>query len=287
MEMKLLYKEINDSDHDAVKEMLLQDRETSEEFLWALQNKPETLTVAYTEDQIVALALIVPGKRQSCLIVFVAPQYRQKGIGQSVVQYGENRLSKEGSRIVTNFHADNEVSKRFARRFGYERQFSSAYMKHTKGLFAIGPLPIRLYTDEDYEQSHALYARAFHEMRIKVGDFPDSVVELPSERNRQGWKADADNRFIYQENDEIVGHGHLEGNEIGSISVRTDLQGHGIGKKFMMYLCNEIYSRGYKEVFLWCVIGNNARKLYDSIGFTEVYIAEFACKSIRSKNINV
>ena len=278
--MELLYKEINQNEYAVVREMLLQDMETSEEFLWALQNKPETLTVAYIEDEIVAVALIIPGKKASCLIVFVAPQYRRKGIGQSVVQYGENKLHKEASKIMTNFHADNEVSKRFARSFGYERQFSSAYMKHIEGRFAINELPVRLYIDEDYRESHALYAQAFHEMRIKVGDFPDSIVERPSEKNRQAWNADAANRFTYQENDEIAGHGHLEGNEIGSISVRTDLQGHGIGKKFVMYLCNEIYNRGYKEVLLWCVIGNNAMKLYDSLGFRELYIAEFAYKSI-------
>lgn len=282
--MELLYKEISENEYAVVKEMLLQDMETSEDFLWALQNEPKTLTVAYIESEIVAVARIIPGKKASCLIVFVAPQYRRKGIGQSVVQYGENKLHKEASKIMTNFHADNEVSKRFARRFGYEREFLIAYMKHTEGRFAIDELPVRLYIDEDYPQSHALYAQAFHEMRIKVGDFPDSVVEQPSEKNRKAWNEDAANRFTYKENDEIAGHGHLVGNEIGSVSVRTDLQGRGIGKKFVMYLCNEIYNRGYKEVVLWCVVGNNARKLYDSLGFRELYIAEFAYKSIQPQN---
>lgn len=283
--MELLYKEISQNDYDVVREMLLEDMETSEEFLWALQNEPETLTAAYIEGKIVAVALIISGKKVSLLNVFVAPQYRQKGIGQTVLQYGENKLQKEACKIITNFHADNERSKRFARRFGYEREFSSAYMKHTEGRFAIGEFPVRVYRDEDYAQSHALYAQAFHEMRIKVGDFPDSIVEQPSEKNRQAWKADAANRLTYEENGEIAGHGHLEGNEIGSVSVRTDLQRQGIGKKFVMYLCNEIYNRGYKEVVLWCVIGNNARKLYDSLGFKELYIAEFACKSIQSQKV--
>ena len=278
--MKLLYKEISQNEYNVVREILLEDMETSEEFLWALQNEPETLTAAYIEGKIVAVAVIIPGKKASFLNIFVAPQYRQKGIGQAVLQYGENKLQKEACKIMTNFHVDNEMSKRFARRFGYERQFSSAYMKHIEGKFAISEFPIRVYRDEDYTQSHALYAQAFHEMRIKVGDFPDSIVEQPSEKNRQAWNEDAVNRFTYEENGEIAGHGHLEGNEIGSISVRTDLQGQGIGKKFVMYLCNEIYNRGYKDVVLWCVVGNNARKLYDSLGFRELYIAEFACKSI-------
>lgn len=278
--MKLVYKEINPNEYNVIKEMLLKDKETSEEFLWELQNKPETLTGVYIEDQIVAVAIIKPGKKSSFFIVFVAPQHRCKGIGQSVVQYVENKLSKEASKIITNFHADNAVSKGFARKFGYERQYSLAYMKHTEGKFALNELPVRLYTDEDYPQSHDLYAQAFHEMRVKVGDFPDSVVEQPSEKNREWWNTDAANRFTYEEGNEIAGHGRLEGNEIGSISVRTDLQGHGIGKKFAMYLCNEIYNRGYKEVFLWCVVGNNARKLYDSLDFKEMYVAEFAYKII-------
>lgn len=45
----------------------------------------------------------------------MAPQYRRKGIGQSVVQHAENKLHKEASKIMTKFHADNEVPKRFAR----------------------------------------------------------------------------------------------------------------------------------------------------------------------------
>lgn len=282
--MELLYKSISENEYDEVRDLLLQDIETSEEFLWVEQNKPRILTVVYMKGKIVAVALIISGKKLSSLNVFVPPKYRNKGIGQSVVQYGENKLNKEAGKIVTNFHADNEVSKRFARSLGYQREFSSAYMKHTEGKFPIGELPIRLYRDEDYLQSHTLYAQAFHEMRIKTGDFPDSKIEQPSEKNRQGWNLDAANRFTYVENGEIAGHGHLEGNEIGSVSVRTALQGRGIGKNFVMYLCNEIYNRGYKEVVLWCVIGNNARKLYDSLGFRELYIEEFACKNIQTQN---
>lgn len=280
--MELLYKKASQDEYDAIKEMLLQDIKTSEEFLWTLQNEPDALTAVHIENKIVAVAQIVQGKKVSCLNIFVAPQYRKKGIGQAIVKYGENKLNKEACKIITNFHVDNEVSKRFARKFGYERQFSSAYMKHSEGRFLIGEIPVRLYIDEDYLESHALYAQAFHEMRIKVGDFPDSMLEQPSEKNRQAWSVDAANRFTYKENDVIAGHGHLEGNELGSISVRPDLQGQGIGRKFIMYLCNEIYNRGYKEVVLWCVIGNSARNLYDSLGFKEMYIAEFAYKSIQS-----
>lgn len=278
--MELQYKKLSQNQYATVREMLLKDVETSGDFLWALQNEPETLTIAYMDCKIVALAQIIPGEKTSYLNGFVAVQYRRKGIGQSLVHYGENKLYEEAREIMTSFRVDNKVSMQFARRFGYERKFLSAYMKHIAGRFSIDNLPVRPYIDSDYPRSHALYAQAFHEMRVKVGDFPNSMVEQPSEKNRQAWSADAANRFTYEENGEIAAHGHLEGNEIGSVSVRTDLQGHGIGKKFVMYLCNEIYNRGYEEVVLWCVIGNNARKLYDSLGFKELYVEEFASKSI-------
>lgn len=140
--MELLYKSISKNEYDEVRELLSQDIETSEEFLWALENEPKTLTVVYMEGKIVAVARIIPGGKVSCLIVFVAPKYRCKGIGQAVVQHCEDELHKESGKIMTNFHGDNEVAKRFAKRLGYERQFSSACMKHTEGKFEIGKLPV-------------------------------------------------------------------------------------------------------------------------------------------------
>lgn len=73
--MELRYKEISENEYAVVREMLSQDIETSEEFLWALQSEPETLTSAYIEGKIVAVAQIIPGKKVACLKVFVAPQY--------------------------------------------------------------------------------------------------------------------------------------------------------------------------------------------------------------------
>ncbi|CAK7050279.1 GNAT family N-acetyltransferase [Tissierella sp.] len=83
-------------------------------------------------------------------------------------------------------------------------------------------------------------------------------------------KQEAENRYTYFIDGETVGHGWLEGNEIGSISVRIDMQGKGIGRKFAKYLCNELYNRG-----------NKARYLYESLGFEELYVSEFARKYLR------
>ena len=58
--MELLYKSISKNEYDEVRKLLFQDIETSEDFLWALENEPKTLTVVYMEDKIVGLARIIP-----------------------------------------------------------------------------------------------------------------------------------------------------------------------------------------------------------------------------------
>lgn len=54
----------------------------------------------------------------------------------------------------------------------------------------------------------------------------------------------------------------------------------GIGRKMVMHLCNLIYQRGNETVELSCVVGNEARKLYDSLGFEEKYIRDFVRKTL-------
>ncbi len=278
--MELEFRNISENDYEIIKEMILNDKDASEDLWWAVELEPDTLTIATVDDEIVGLAQIIPGKNTSSLIVFVSLGHRNKGFGKTILIYAEEILRKiQPKEIMTNYLLNNENSISFARKNGYDRYFSSACMKHTDGKFDFENAPVRQYCDDDYDKAQKLYAEAFHEMRLSVGDFPDSTVQQPSEKNRKSWHEDELNRYTYIENGEIVGHGHLEENEIGSVSIRKDVQGKGIGRKFVKYLCNIIYDNGYDEVVLWCVVGNKARYLYDSLGFKELYVSEFARKT--------
>jgi mycothiol synthase len=158
-------------------------------------------------------------------------------------------------------------------------------MKYTGNRFDITEQLIRNYCDKDYDSAHEMYAKAFHEMRVSVGDFPDSIIERPSENMRKYWAKTADERFVYIHDDVIVGYAHIDGDEIGSVSVRSQYQGQGIGQNFVKYICNKILDNGNDEVSLYCVLGNKARRLYDRLGFQEVYTAEYATKSVIYNNI--
>ncbi|OPA79092.1 GNAT family N-acetyltransferase [Paenibacillus selenitireducens] len=275
------YEPFSEKDYNAARELLSYDVDASEGILRVLDEEPELLITAFIEDKLVALAQVNEPASQSYLTVFVSPPFRRQGIGTAMVKYAENALRVGGTQKVrSSFRAGHQSSLAFARKLGYDKYFSTAYMQRAGDSFPLKELPVKQYTDEDYLLSQSLYAIAFHEMRVRVGCFPDSVIEQPSEKGRRAWKEDAENRFVYEINGEIVAYSRLCGNEISSISVRTDYQGLGIGRKFVMYLCNEIYQRGSGTVDLCCVVGNDARNLYDSLGFREKYIMELMRKTL-------
>ncbi|ABX43550.1 GNAT family N-acetyltransferase [Lachnoclostridium phytofermentans] len=275
------FEQLKERDYPIAREILQQDIDSGEDLLRELSNEPESLTATFLGEKLVALAQIEKTIPQSYLVVYVAPNFRGQGIGSAIDKYAENILQESGTAsIMSAIHANYDSSLSFARKHGYDHYYSSAFMVRTGEPFPLEMLHVRPYTDEDYLASQALYAKAFHEMRVRVGSFPNSVIAMPNENNRKSWKEDSKNRFVYMEDGEIAAHGHLHGNELGSISVRTDLQGRGIGKKFIMYLCNELYQRGYETIELWCVVGNYARNIYDSFGFKEKYIVEFQHKTL-------
>jgi GNAT superfamily N-acetyltransferase len=274
------YERFTGKDYNVASELLSYDVDAGEDILRLLAEKPELFISVFIEDKLVALAQVNEPSTQSYLTVFVAPQFRRQGIGYATVRYAETKLRAGGTqKIRSSYRAGHQSSLEFARKLGYHNYFSSTFMQRTGDPFPLGELPVRQYSDEDYHISQSLYATAFHEMRVRVG-FPDSVIAQPSEKERRAWKEDAGDRFVYEINGEIVAYSHLSGNILSSISVRTDLQGLGIGRRFVIFLCNEIYQRGSEKVDLWCVSGNYARSLYDSLGFKEKYITEFLQKTL-------
>ncbi|NBG88838.1 GNAT family N-acetyltransferase [Isachenkonia alkalipeptolytica] len=279
--MELQYEKYTKNQQESVMEMIGKDPEQRDYLRSVLELESGKVRVVYGKKEILGLVQIEPEKDTSFVIVYVPLNHRNRGLGSRILQYAEEVLHQEETKkIMTTYSMNHENSKGFAKKHGYERLFSSAYLKRSDGKFTIEQVPVRPYRDEDFEEAFTLSAKAFHEMRLRVGDFPDSAVGKPSEGICSAWKQDAGNRYIYELNGEIAGYGRLEGNEIESISVRTDLQGQGIGMKFTRYLCNELYNRGNKEIYLWCVVGNKARNLYDHLGFREVFVSEFALKSI-------
>lgn len=254
--------------------------DAGEELLLEIRNKSSNLYSILSDNNRVGISLVEEGKR-AYIYLFVDPQYRSKGIASESLKLCEKILvGSKTEQILTSYNSDNLIAKSFASKFGYRKKFASRYMEYSGSKYEVPELSIREYRIDDCEVAHRLSAEAFHKMRLSTECFPESVVEKLSEETRLHWSKTAKERLVYMNQEEIIGHARIVGNEIDSISVKSEYQGRGIGTNFVKYLCNRIISEGHKTVSLYCVVGNRAIAMYESLGFKEVYTAEFALKSV-------
>jgi mycothiol synthase len=276
--MSVVLVKMTESDYnDVTKKLDFSD--AGEEILSEIRNRSSNLYSTFECNNLVGAALVEEGKR-AYLYIFIDPAYRSIGIGSKTLLQCEQIIENgESEQILTSYNSCNPVAKSFATKFGYKKKFASNYMEFSGPLFDIPELSIRDYCSNDYEMAHRLSAVAFHEMRLSTGSFPESVIEETSEKMRIIWSETANERLLYIHNDEIIGHAQIAGNEIDSVSVKSEYQGIGVGRNFVKYLCNKIIKDGHTTVSLYCVVGNGAMKLYESLGFKVKYTAEFALKS--------
>ena len=86
---------------------------------------------------------------------------------------------------------------------------------------------------------------------------------------------------LIEMDEEIVGYANLDEEELSSVSIKISHQGKGMGKQFVKYLTNRLIDRGVDEPVLWWAVGNeNAKHIYDSLGYKEVFTQGFAEKKL-------
>lgn len=255
--------------------------ETDSDFLSALEGNGDEVYALSAGEETVGLACVCGGGR-AFLYLYIFPRYRNMGYGRRAAASLEQRLYASSlNRITTCYHTDNHIAAGLAKSCGYTKEFSSAYMIYTGPRFEEEAVPVRQYQDADYQAAQALEAEAFHVMRLGTGCFPDSVPTAPSEEMRREWEETSGERFVCVLEDEIVACAHVEGAELDSISVKLTHQGKGIGKRFLKYIVNGLLDAGHKEISLYCVVGNNARYLYEQVGFQEVFRNDYAVKKFK------
>ncbi|MDF2612202.1 MAG: family acetyltransferase, partial [Lachnospiraceae bacterium] len=174
--MNITVREMSDIDYEKVSE-LINFEDADAEFLLAFKNKEKNFNCVFDDDQLVGIVQLIIEKN-AFLYIFIISEFRNKGIGSNVLKLCEERIYiNKVEKITSTYRTDNIQSKAFANKSGYTRKFSSAYMKYSGDRFDIPELLIKNYSDKDYDSAHEMYAKAFHEMRVSVGDFPDSVIE--------------------------------------------------------------------------------------------------------------
>lgn len=98
---------------------------------------------------------------------------------------------------------------------------------------------------------------------------------------RKYWAETAKERYVYILDNEIVGYAHIEGEELSSAAIKISRQGKGLGKNFVKILVNRLLEDGNNTPYLYCVVGNKARYLCDTLGSVEVTCNEYAKKTVK------
>ena len=260
---------------------LIDRAEAEPRFFDAASKNSEGLYAVCLADTVAGLALLEDDVH-SFLYVYIFPGFRGRGCADLAVTALERRIKAEPLLCVSSsYRSDCAAAKRLAEKHGYVKKYASALMEYRGEGFPEPELPIRHYRDEDYPEAFAMYAEAFHVMRLGTGCFPDSAVRQPSEQERAYWAEHADDGYVYLSGKEIIGHARLDGNELGVVSIKISHQGKGYGRAFVRYLVNRILEKGEGRPVLWCVVGNRkARALYDSLGFQEICRNDFAVKKM-------
>ena len=264
-----LKKYIPEIDLEETGEPLIDEMEENSDETFAITLDKKVIGIAYVDDD-----------KSAYITVNIFKAYRKLGYGTAALKQVEKMIVK-ADKITAIYGYHNEIAKQFLIKHGYKPTWASTMMKYDGPKFQELNLPIRRYKDEDFDQAYSLSAEAFHKMRVGTGCFPDSVVSTPSENSRKNWLEEAENEYVIDMNGEIVGYANIDGEELDSVSIKITHQGKGLGKAFIKYMTNRLIDRGVKEPILWCVVGNvNARHIYDSLGYKEVFCVGYADKKI-------
>ncbi len=254
-------------------------------FLDAVKENGEGLFAVCFADAVVGLSYCFADDPSAFLYIYIFQAYRNMGYGNMALEASE-RLIKASSltRIETAYRSGCAAATRLAEKHGYVKKYASALLEYRGDGFPETELPIRHYRDEDYPEAFAMYAEAFHVMRLGTGCFPDSVVRQPNEAERKYWAEHAYDGYVFLSRNEIAGHARLKGRKLEVVSIKISHQGKGYGRAFVRYLVNRLLEKGDGSPGLWCVVGNDkARRLYDSLGFQEICREDFAVKKPQNR----
>lgn len=254
-------------DHSTILQIASIARFAEPDLVRAVKERDDDAFVIADNGQPVGYCLCVCGK-QAYISIGLFDEYRSRALLEKVVREAEALVKENAERIMIYSDADDCLLTEVLSQTGYRLQFASERMQYCgKSIPVESCGTVRAYRAEDYADVHRLYADAFHRMRLSTGLFPESVPEPESEASCRYWAETADERLIFEVDGKAVGYAHIDGDEIGSISIAHDEQGKGYGRMFASNVVNAMLQRT-PVVSLFCVVGNEkARALYLSLGF--------------------
>lgn len=261
-----------------IETLLKQDKYYADMFKEAADDCPENIWVARRPHHLLAVLFHDGLQRGTEFTIFVGIPYRRNGIGSALLsmahQFFGGNHSVERAKCAT---ADNEAS--FLQKHGYRHDYDMSLMTYNRQALAVKPIEIRQYQDDDYQVFQNLHETVFFELRKNLG-YP-LWYRPSSEHQRQQFLKDKHNRYVVTKDLRIIAIGIISGDSLEAVAVHPDFRGQGYGSSLIAYLINELLMRQVQTIYLWVDKGNQAKSLYETLGFETVGLYTFWSKRYR------
>lgn len=181
-----------------------------------------------------------------------------------LLDHGYMKMRRE--RMTLNLHDGVLPEERFPKEFEVAEIFSTTYQEYSKAEYeAYDGTPDRILFHTSKEMERFSLARSIFE-----GNYGE-IISSASFAVRHHQKLIAAIMVTKK-----YPSGTSRSALIADLFVNRDYRGNGLGRTLLVNSLNRLKSLGYDSVQLWVSDGNNARKLYTSVGF----IAEPKAKEI-------
>lgn len=278
---KIILREYRETDKNKVKEI------TEYSYYNIFENFPkDTIKLIFNNDCLVGwvhLDLPVSILYSGFVFLYVAPQYRRKGIGTYAYRQAENQLKTIGCNWWSSY-PESEVADKFAISVGFDYTNTNSCLVHDGSIVSACTDGIRTCRTEDYPTVPDLWSREYAAMHTRIGR-PFHKKELSDVERKEAYHNFCKNRnnyFVIEVNKKIIGMGSLfnDNSGIGSLAVDSTYSGNGYGTRLATFLTGECIKRGCQNPCLYCEAGNdNAMHIYQKIGYVEQSRESIAIKN--------
>lgn len=230
------------------------------------------------------MELYIPDKKlySAYIFIYIAPEYRRKGIGSYVYRAAEIKLNHFGGNWWSSY-PESSIANNFAISVGFDYTNTNSFMLHNGNTINTSNKGIRSCVKEDYLSVSNIWSREYAKMHARLGIQRKSAerTETDFAEGYSDFCINIDNYFVLESNGVIVGMGSIfeDNSGIGSLAVEHNHSGKGYGTKLATFLTNECIKRGCESPKLYCESGNdNAMHIYKKIGYVEINRESIAVK---------
>ncbi len=218
------------------------------------------------------------------LFIYIAPEYRRRGIASAVYRMAEEQFAKVGCNWWSSY-PESDVADAFAVEVGFSYTNTNSYMVFGGTAPTADFAGIRRCTPEDYPVAPDIWSKEYAEMHKRLGLPVErrTLSEKEREEEHSDFIQNINNYFVIEENGNIVGVGTLfdDNSGIGSLAVDSAYGGKGYGFRLACFLTHECIRRGNNKPCLYCESGNdNALHIYKKLGYIEESRESVAFKDV-------